>query len=908
MSSFRPLSIVFCLFFAAVLVSACSESESPQPQPVSQDLIAMSAGEAPVGQLDNSVMPRHYRLELTIDPRQDRFSGQSEIDVTFNEPRDQLWLHGKNLEVTDVWLSNGSNERISATYEEKLESGVALITLEKPVAAGDATLHFSYSAPFNTSTNALFKIVRGEDAYAATQFEPIAARQVFPGFDEPGFKVPFDLALVTPVNDVAVTTTPEKTLTELDDGMVRRTFETTRPMPTYLLAFAIGPYDLVDYGMIPPNEIRNRPVPLRGVTAKGQGERMRYALDQTGGILTALEEYFGMPYPYRKLDLIAVPESFGGAMENVGAITYDEWLVLMDENSSLDQRRATVAVQAHEMAHMWFGDLVTPDWWTDIWLNESFATWMSYKAADAYWPEGQYNRSTLKGALGAMQNDSLAAAREIREPITNSDNITGAFDGITYQKGGGVLAMLERYIGEEGFQKGIRLHMERHADGNANADGFIASVAEGSGVGEVDAAFKSFIGQPGVPLVSIEVNCAEGQQPSIDVSQSRYAPLGSVIDPSASQWLIPMCISYDSDGARKSNCTMLRESNQTIMLDSDTCPSQLLPNADGAGYYRFTMNETWMDGLVERASSLSAPEALVLADSLDASFRAGQTRAGSYVPGMATLVNHPDWDVAESAMDKLESSINILNVEEQDQVSSGLGNIIKPRYLQLAGASDEGSEILRQRMQRFLVVVAKDQELRAPLAEQAAARIGLNGEPDPTAVPVDEMETAFSVGVQDLGEPFFDLLLAQSLASEDPAFRNAAFGALARVEDPVLIRKLQAAMLDGAFNGTELVGILFRQMVRGASSELTYDWLVANDEAIIGMIPEHFLSGVFPGLGSYFCSDSRADEWETFVKSRADKLPGYERELAQATESIRLCAALRGAQGADLLTALEAYR
>ncbi len=908
MFSFRSPTIAFCLLTCAIFLSACSESTTPSPQQSPQDGVAMSAGDAPVGQLDQSVVPRHYRLELTIDPRQERFSGQNEIDITFNEPRDRLWLHGKNLEVTDVWLSNDTSERVAATYEEMLDSGVALVTLDRPVAAGDATLHFSYNAPFNKSSNALFKAVRGEDSYAATQFEPIAARQVFPGFDEPGFKVPFDLALVTLEEDVAITTTPERTYKKRDDGFVRRTFETTRPMPTYLLAFAVGPYDVVDKGQIPPNAIRDRGVPLRGVTARGQDERMQYALNQTGGILTALEEYFGRPYPYRKLDLIAVPEGFGGAMENVGAITYNEWLVLMDEDSSIDQRRATVAVQAHEMAHMWFGNLVTPDWWTDIWLNESFATWMSYKAANTYWPEGEFSRSTLKGALGAMQNDSLAAAREIREPITNSNNIVGAFDGITYQKGGGVLSMLERYIGEEGFQKGIRLHMERHADGSANADSFIASVAEGSGVGEIDAAFKSFIEQPGVPLVSVEVNCAEGQQASIEVSQSRYAPLGSSIDPSSGQWLIPMCISYNSDGTRKSNCTMLRESKQTIVLDSESCPSQLLPNADGAGYYRFSMNETWLDGLVERASSLSAPEALVLSDSLDASFRAGQTKAGSYVPGMATLVNHPDWDVAESAMNKLENSIEILGVEEQESVFPALRNIIKPRYQQLAGASDEGSEILRQRMQRFLVVTARDPELRAPLAQQAAARIGLNGAPDLTAVPADELETALSVGVQDLGEPFFDLLLEQSIASEDPAFRNAAFGALARVEDPVLIARLQEKMISGAFNGTELIGILFRQMVRRASSDLTYNWLVENDDTIIDMIPEGFRSGMVPALGSYFCSNEKADEWAVFVNAHADQIPGYERELAQATESIRLCAALREARGADLLTALEGYR
>jgi len=406
--------------------------------------------------------------------------------------------------------------------------------------------------------------------------------------------------------------------------------------------------------------------------------------------LTALEEYFGTPYPYRKLDLIAVPENFGGAMENVGAITYNEWLMLMDEESPLYQRRAYTVVHAHEMAHMWFGNLVTPEWWTDIWLNEAFASWMMNKAAIAYWPEGEFDHRTLIGALGAMENDSLAAAREIREPIDHNDRISSAFDSITYRKGGGVLAMLERYIGEEGFRKGIQLHMERHADGTANADDFIASVAEGSGAGEVDAAFKSYIGQPGVPLVNTEVICEEGQKPRLEVSQSRYAPLGSNIDTDASEWLIPMCVSYDADGKRKSTCAMLRESKQIIELESESCPGLVHPNADGAGYYRFTMSQTWLDGLVAGAPSLSAAEALVLVDSLDAAFHAGEARADSFVAGMAALINHPAWDVAESAMDKLESITRILDDEELEDVLPSLRNIVKPRFEQLAGASDEG--------------------------------------------------------------------------------------------------------------------------------------------------------------------------------------------------------------------------
>jgi aminopeptidase N len=350
---------------------------------------------------------------------------------------------------------------------------------------------------------------------------------------------------------------------------------------------------------------------------------------------------------------------------------------------------------------------------------------------------------------------------------------------------------------------------------------------------------------------------------------------------------------------------MLRESKQSIELESENCPGMVHPNADGAGYYRFAMNQTWLDGLVAGASTLSAAEALVLVDSLDASFLAGEAQADSFVAGMAALVNHPAWDVAESAMDKLESITRILDDKELERVLPNLRSIVKPRFKQLAGANDEGSKILQQRMQRFLVVITRDQELRAPLAEQAAARIGLNGEADPTAVPVDEMETTLSVGVQDLGEPFFDLLLAQGLASEDPAFRNDAFGAVARTEDPALAAKLQAAALAGKFKGTEFIGIMFRQMVREATAELTYDWLMENDEAIINMIPETFRSNIVPALGSYFCSADKAEKWESFVNSQADRIPGYERDLAQATESIRLCAALKQAQSADLLAAFQ---
>ena len=900
MSNNKTVQALACLLFTFLLLTACSEA----PEPVTATVT--DPGPAPTGQLGRSVEPIHYRLELRIDPREDRFAGTTSIDVNLSDAMSGIWLHGKDLEVSEVYLVDGNSNRIEASYEQRDDTGVALVSLAQPVTAGEATLNFTYTADFNTSTNALFKVLRGADAYAATQFQPIAARQVFPGFDEPSFKVPFDLSLVTTADDVAITTTPERASETLPDGFVRHTFETTRPMPTYLLAFAVGPYDVVDYGMIPANAVRDREVQLRGIVARGLAHRAEYALQHTDGLLTVLEEYFGTPYPYRKLDIIAVPESFGGAMENIGAIVYDEYLILMDENSPVSQRRAYTAVHAHELAHMWFGNLVTPGWWNDIWLNESFATWMMYKVSDAYWPDGEFDRETLKGALGAMNNDSLAAAREIREPIEHSNKISGAFDGITYQKGGGVLTMLERYVGEENFQTGVRLHMDRHADRTATAENFIASVAEGSDRVELEAAFKSYIGQAGVPLLTVSLDCGNPAKPMLNVSQARYAPLGSSIDASTGQWHVPMCVSYEAGSERGSTCALVSEKSQSIELGAASCPTLVHPNADGAGYYRFAMDDAGWQSLIDGAADLPASEALVLADSLDAAFRAGAVSAEQYVAGFAALVRHDAWDVVDKVTQQLESIGNIIEVENLPRVEAAYRAMLGPVFEELQ-VTDSGSALLRERLLRFMIVIARDQDMRAPLAEQAAARLGLDGEPDPDAAPASELETIFSIGVQDIGESFFDLLLEQTIASEDPQFRNAGTGSLARVEDPELVARLQNALMKDSFKGTEGLGIIMRQMVRAATTELTYAWVLDNYDALVQKIPQSFRSNVVPNFGGAFCSMERADEWQAFVEARADQLPGYERDLAQATESVRLCAALRESSQDALVEAFANY-
>jgi len=887
------------LLSLTALLSACGEQAPPAPVEPTDTSIT-----PPVGRLSQAVTPTHYALDLVIDPSQARFSGVVTIDVTLQTATESIWLHGKNLNVTAVTVTPDGATPLTASYVELHDSGVAQLTLAASAPAGKATVQLTYDAPFNTAANALFKTIRGDDFYVASQLEPLGARQIFPSFDEPAFKVPFDLTITAQADHVAITNTPETQQAALPDGRIKHVYATTRPLPTYLLAFAVGPYDVNIADDIAPTALRDRAVPLRAFAARGLGPRLTYALDHTEEILNTLEEYFGIPYPYRKLDLIAMPESFGGAMENPGAITYDEYLLIMDEDSTLSQRRAYMSVHAHELAHMWFGDLVTPVWWNDIWLNEAFATWMSYKAADRTWPDAEFSRETLKGALGAMENDSLESARQIREPVTHSDDIENAFDGITYQKGAGVLAMLERYAGEAQFQAGIRLHMQRYADKTATADDFIASLASGSGKPEIAAAFNSFIEQPGIPLLQMSLNCPADGQPSLTIEQSRYAPLGSAIDPKRGEWQIPVCVRYATGDASATQCMLLDKPTASFALTTTRCPSFIHPNADGAGYYRFALDDNGWSGLINRSALLNPAEALVLVDSLDAAFRANVVSASTYIDGMSTLIAHPAWDVADSVTDYLERIYTLAEGDQLEALESAMGQLAKPRFDQLGALGSAGDQLLYQRLQRFMIVIARDQKMRSPLADMAARFIGLEKDPEPAALPEEQMETALSVAVQDLGETFFDQLLARALASQDPAFRSSAFGALARVEDPALVKKLQTALLDDPrFKGTEFTRVLFRQMVRSRTTDLTYQWFKANDTVILAKLPEAFRPTLVPALGQAFCTEAQATEWSTFISSHEQALPGHERSLAQVTESINLCAALRLARGDELVAA-----
>jgi len=905
MTIIRNLALATALSFSLV---ACKNSTSTSD--TSSDKTSSATGEVfrvdaiPHAQLSGNVVPQSYRVDMTMDPDAEGFSGVVEIDVEILKPTNKIWLHGKHMTVSSATAMIGGDQKPLVFTEMSTEdapSGVANLTSETVLPAGKAVLRMAYETPYNQALNSAYQVKRGGEGYIVTQFEPLGAREAFPSFDEPKYKVPFTLSITAPESDFVYSNTPETSATKAEDGWIKHQFATTRPLPTYLVAFGAGPYDVNDFGDIPPNSIRKTPLAQRGLTAKGQGDEISFGLAGTEPILTALEEYFGTPYPYEKLDLIAAPEYAFGAMENPGAIVYREFLMLMDESAPLNQKRAYNSVHSHELAHQWFGNLVTPVWWEDIWLNEAFATWMGNKAIDIAHPDDNYDRNTLRASLGAMNIDTLSTTRKVREPLARSENVMDQFDGITYRKGGGVLDMFESYVGEEKFRDGVRLHMKRYADDVATGDDFFQSIADGSGNPDVVDAMKSFVDQPGVPIVKGTTSIENGMT-QVTFTQSRYTPLGSKTQQGQS-WQIPICAKFGYGDTSVKKCELMKGRKAT--LSSKDKADWVMPNENGAGYYRFTLDTAGWASLVANIDKLNTREVLTVQDSLVSAYRAGEVESAVFLKGLEAFAKHSEYDVASGAgalLGFMESEL-----DAKDGVAKLVRDMFAERYAANVGKDTVEGNLLVPTLASRLVYLGQDEKLTAEMASKGAAYLGLNGKANKKAIAPNLAGLALAQAMKANGDKAYGPLL--ELATNGSAFeKGTALGALAATTDKTIADKLRDLALDAdspltGRQANSLVGSLIGSNDHG---EDTWNWLKDNFATFVERkVPDVRLGGM-PGFGGGFCSARRRDEVKSFFESQADIIPGYERSLAQTMERIELCAALKDAKAKELTAALKA--
>ena len=895
----------FPAFMMAGLLAVVGTAAARQPAHAPKPAAAKSAEAPPLTRLPDWAVPESYDLSIKSNPDQSDYRGTVTIAVDLKKAANHLWLHGKDLKVSSVTITDAHGRTRAGKYDgdvtaEAEKAGVARVDFGTTLQPQKVKLKFDFTAPYNGTLQGYYKVVFAGNAYLQTQMEPISARLAFPCFDEPGFKVPLNLSLTIPAADKAVANAAETGSKPAGAGWKTVTFAQTKPLPTYLYAWAVGPWDIVDGPAIPPNEWRSTPVPVRGIATKGNGPKLQRALAMVPAIIEHEEAYYGFGYPFGKLDLAALPDFSAGAMENAGLVTFRDWLLLLDKDSAPSAVRSSFNVIAHELAHQWTGDTVTLDWWNDIWLNESFATWMQQKIEGEIHPDWHAHLDRIMGGQEAMQNDSLASARMIRQPITGNGDIETAFDGITYQKGAAVLGMFENFVGAQVFQKGMQAYIKAHAFGNANAGDLVDAIATAAGKGEAfRKAFKSFLNQNGVPLVATRLDCKPKGAAVLELTQSRYLPLGSSGDPNR-LWGVPVCVRFPN-GAQ---CQMLDTKTASMKIDGDQCPAWYMPNANGDGYYRYEMARADRAALTKVIAQRSDGEQLAFADSVDAAFLRGDMDASEALAAMRELAPSKVRQIALAPLDTIEW---IYDHEAQTDaqktaVREAVAKSYLPRLEALGYQRRDGESaddvLLRSSLANSLGLEFKVPSVRAALLKQgeAALKTGKDGLPDLLAANPDLLRTALSVAVEEKGKPAVDKLIAAIPKTTDPVRRNAMLGALSHAQGP----EADVAR-DFALSPQVKVGEM-AMILRGGRDTVVqrdglWNWFTARYDKIVARTGA-FAGGYLPRLAAGGgCSDAEAQRVENYFKPKlGQEEAGLKRGLAQTHESIVLCSALKAHQ------------
>ena len=879
----------------AIALAVVSCSSPPRPAPVAAPVAVTPplAPPAPVAptppalRLPTTVRPTSNVVDLVIDPASEDFTGSITSAIVVDAPVSVIWLNGDEITIASATVTiGGTTQTATVTAPKKGYLGLSFAT---PLAAGTGTLAIKYSGKMHRSDgDGIYTAQEAGEWYAYTQFEATDARQAMPTFDEPSFKSTWQLTLHTKQPLVALSNTPIVAERPEANGMKTVEFAKTKPMPAYLVAFTVGPYDIVEAGKTKGG------VPVRIVVPKGRSADAEYPAKTTVELLERVEAYFGQPYPYEKLDLVAFSVFNAGAMENPGLITYRQSRLLTKPSErTLAKDQGLAITTTHEIAHQWFGDYVTLAWWDDTWLNESFASWMEAKIVSAWQPKWELEIDAVAEMSGVMGQDSLDTARAIRQPVTSEQDIESSFDGITYGKGEVVLAMIERTIGADVFQKGVRAYLAKHAWGNATYDDFVGAMTEAAGK-DVRPLFDSFVKQSGVPFVEVKLACDKGQAPKLQLAQRRYAPTGSKIDPKRT-WTLPMCVRWGAGAKTGTDCTQLATETGELALSAPACPDWIAPNAGGTGYYRAQLEPALLKSLLSRARKvLTVGERVGLVGDIDALVLAGTVEKAAALALVSDLAKDPSRHIVDASLGI------VAGIDEMvpDKLRANYQRFIKKLYLARAKQlgwqpkPGEGPDAKELRPQ-LLSLVAGDGNDKPLVAE--ATKLAWKWLDDRTTVDATVSSAVLHVAARYGDQKLFDRIHAEAKKVTDRAERSRILGALGAFTDPKIAPQALALVLTDEFDLREAGGLTRGAMADPRTRMIAYAFMKEHFDEISAKLPPAYRAYM-----AYFalplCDEAMKPELEAFLKPRIEKLDRGPIALAQAMEALSLCAANRKAQ------------
>jgi alanyl aminopeptidase len=882
-------------FLGCLLLCAACSAASPGAtiQPVPGTGVDASV---PALRLPKTFVPTSYRARLAIDPSRTTFEGAIAIEGELREPTTLLWLHGRHLVIHRAQAAAGvaSGSGVALTVTPRGEDLLELHS-SSPLGPGAWTLELDYTGELDElETSGAFKQKVAGAAYVYTQFEAVYARRVFPCVDEPDNKVPWQLTLDVPAGVTAVSNTPVLATSPLDAGGTRFEFKASPPLPSYLVAFGVGPFDIVE------GPATRSGVPVRMVTLAGRGHDAAYSVATTARIVDLLEDWFGIPYPYDKLDLLTIPLTLGfGAMENAGLVTFSEELSLFEQATpSLEKRHTWILVAAHELAHQWFGNFVTMAWWDDIWLNEGFATWMETKIASHYEPAWRDELSELDTLQRALEADRVVSARQIREPIRTADDIFNVFDAITYDKGATILNMFESYAGAPVFQRGVRDYLRARAFGNATSGDFVSAISKAVGQ-DLAPAFASLLDQPGAPELGVEIDCAR-TPPVLKLSQRRYLAAGSVEPKAPAHWTMPVCSAYDRDGERAQACTLLEGGGASLPLAAHRCPRWVMPNAGGRGYYRHHYRAADVRALREIAwPKLTWPERRAVFFDVEQAARRSDVSDGSE-PGTELGLALSLIDEMIAGGDRFTLGDAVAFATDLDPFIPGelrlryegwLRSTFSPAALRL-GLLPQPNDDLDAELNREQLVEAAAWFGRDAGLVRRAKELGSRWRDLPQAV----RGTLLNLAVD--GDAGLAAALESAVKSEpDRARRGEILTALGGQRDLERVSRALGLLLDPGLDFREALDIFSTPSTPG-TRRVMQDFFQAHEAALMQRLPHDDTSSGIAMLAHLFTDTCQAAERDAVVRYATERfapLPGGKTMVEQALEAMDQCIATRAA-------------
>ncbi|MGH7741542.1 MAG: M1 family metallopeptidase [Candidatus Eiseniibacteriota bacterium] len=861
--------------------------------PVAGALAAPPAARPPTGvqsnpaRLSHDLYPTAQSIDLNLDPSQKSYSGAVNISIRVATRCDSFQFNARSLEITRMVLSNAGGE-IPVTHALSTHERIT-VRAARPLEPGAYRLEIEFSQGFGTRATSLYHVQHGDDWYSFTDFEAMNAREAFPCWDEPEFKIPWQVKLTVPAANLVLSNTPiEGTVTVRDRKTV--SFEQTPPLSSYLVAFMCGPFDEVP--------VPGPSIPTRIITLRGQAPMAAEAARQVPPILEALEGYFGRPYPYQKLDFIAVPEYLWGAMENPGAITFVDHGLLMDPAAPNDDaRREMAGTIAHELSHMWFGDLVTMKWWDDVWLNESFASWLGDKITQQVFPKFNMPLEQLDGANRAYAQDGLVSTHAMRQHVGADDDVDQLFDALAYDKGEAVLGMFEQWIGPDVFRKGVLAYLAAHAWGNAEGADLWNELSKVSGL-DVAGAMATFLDQPGVPIVRAKLLLGG----EVELSQQRYFVAGESA-PGQPLWKIPVTLRFSDGSQTHTQRVLLTEAVQRVKLVPALTPQWLHPNANQGGYYHWEVSTSQLSTLAGAArEQLNERERVGYVQNLNVLLAGGSLHGDDYLHGIAAFADDPSPRVTAAVVAGLESvRFTFVTSELRPAFSRFVARTLRPVMDRIGETPQAGENVdlstLRAQVMAMLGWDGGDKALCARAYTQANDYLNQPASLHPTLI-----DAVLKLSAVSNDSTLYDRYRARYEAGGTPEEREHFLASLGWFHDPRLVGRTLDYALHGPLRPQDI-----RPLLAGMDTEelrqRVWDWARQNYAGLSEKLPAFYR----PAMVRYAngCSRERLEAARLFFSDPAHAPVGTERELSELGSRVTACAGLREREGTAVARALQ---